>query len=269
MDVLCKVHSKGIHWSPVIETDGHYGQPGTTAHHRVEGNIMTTTTNKAAKAQRVADRALNQFSVLAWRADVTEAASDLMSASQRVLDLMLKARGIVEPDTAREAVQDAFATAYAELQGCTFEEAKSAKSVKNRVADAMAIFKAVTLPASLPKNLQHAATECRKANRVEQAPKLPVAPANDGGEGGEGGDDTGDGAQGEHVALDPTAKALAAMTAALNLLRTGEHTDDVLFMIANLADMFEELSNALAEETEEATALADDVPAPVGDVAAA
>lgn len=214
------------------------------------------TTNKAAKAQRVADRALTQFSVLAWRAEVTEAASDLMSASQRVLTLMLKARGIVEPDTAREAVQDAFATAYAELQGCTFEEAKSAKSVKNRVADAMAIFKAVTLPASLPKNLQHAATECRKANRVEQAPKLPVAPANDGGDDAEG----GDGAQGEHVMLDPTANALAAMTAALNLLRTGEHTDDVLFMIANLADMFEELSNALAEEGEEASELADDVP---------
>jgi len=216
-----------------------------------------TTTNKAAKAQRVADRALNQFSVLAWRADVTEAASDLMSASQRVLELMLKARGIVEPDTAREAVQDAFATAYSTLQGCTFEEAKSAKSVKNRVADAMAIFKAVTLPATLPKNLQHAATECRKANRVEQAPKLPVAPANDGGEGG---DDLGDGAQSEHVAPDPVASALAAMQTSLNLLRAGDHTDDVLLIIANMADMIEELSNALADEVEEVTELGDDVP---------
>jgi len=198
--------------------------------------------------QRLLDRALNQFSVIAWRAEVTEAASDLMSASQRVLQLMLNARGKVEPDTAREAVQDAFATAYSTLQGCTFEEAKSAKSVKNRVADAMAIFKAEVLPNVLPKNLQHAATECRKANRKEQAPKLPVAPANDGGEGG---DDLGDGAQGDHVAPDLVANALSAMHASLNALRMGDHGEGVLLVIANLEDLIEELGTALAEESEE------------------
>jgi|SRR5215217_160210 len=217
--------------------------------------------NKAAKAQRVAERALNAFSVLQWRADITEAASDLMSASTRVLALMLKARNVVEPDTAREAVQEAFGKAYATLQGCTFEEALTAKSVKNRVADAMAIFKAEVLPNTLPKNLQHAATECRKANRKEQAPKLPVGPANDAGDDSADGGDNDAGAQGQHVAINPTANALAAMQASLNMLRSGEHTDDVLLIIANLADMVEELGNALAEETEEPTELDDDVPA--------
>lgn len=213
--------------------------------------------NKTAMQQRLADRALTQFSVLEWRADVTTAALDLMSASTRVLDLMLKARNIVEPDTAREAVKEAFGGAYATLQGCTYDEALKAKSVKNRVADAMAVFGAKILPSALPKNLQHAATECRKANRVEGTPANDAKGAGAGGEGGEGAQS---GAQGSAGTVDPTANALDTMIASLNLLRTGDHTDDVLLIIANLADMVEELSNALADEMD-LTEQADDVPA--------
>lgn len=208
--------------------------------------------NKAATQQRLADRALTQFSVIDWRLEVNAAASDLMSASTRVLDLMLKARNIVEPDTAREAVKEAFGMAYADLQGCTFEEALKAKSVKNRVADAMAVFGAKVLPSSLPKNLQHAATECRKANRVEGKPANDPAPAggdaegSEGGEGGEGAD--GGQSTGSAGTTDPVANALAAMHAGLNVLRGGDHSEDVLLAIANLEDLIEELAIALVEE---------------------
>lgn len=216
--------------------------------------------NKAASQQRLQDRALTQFSVIDWRLEVNAAASDLMSASTRVLDLMLKARNIVEPDTAREAVKEAFGMAYADLQGCTFEEALKAKSVKNRVADAMAVFGAKVLPSSLPKNLQHAATECRKANRVEGKPANDPAPA--GGEGGEGGEgaDGGQSTGSTGGEVNPIANALDAMHASLNVLRRGEHGEGVLLMIANLEDLIEELTSALIEETAEPSGLNDDVP---------
>lgn len=217
--------------------------------------------SKSNKAQRVQTRAINAFSVLEWRSELNEAASDLMSASTRVLNLMLKARNVVEPDTAREAVKDAFGAAYAELQGCSYEEALKAKSVKNRVADAMAVFGAKILPSALPKNLQHAATECRKANRVEGTPANDAKGAGgegaEGGEGADGGQSTGS-TGGE---VNPIANALDAMHASLNVLRRGEHGEGVLLMIANLEDLIEDLTSALIEETAEPSGLLnDDVP---------
>lgn len=120
------------------------------------------------------------FSILTWRADLTVAALSFATSAKVILELVLKGRGVVEVDTAREAIVESLAKAHAATTGCTFEEATKAKSIQNRVADAMAVFKAKTLPASMPSNLQHAAKACREANpgapRAPQQPKAPVVP---------------------------------------------------------------------------------------------
>ena len=133
-------------------------------------------TKKALHAANAQAATLNRFSVSDWRDDVECAAKDMVTASSRVLALVLAARDNVHEDTVRDALQHAFGEAYADLQGIPFEQALKAKSVKNRISDAMAVFKAEVLPGALPNNLQHAAAECRKANRkaAEPANEQPV-----------------------------------------------------------------------------------------------
>lgn len=151
-----------------------------------------------------------------------------------MLDLMLAARGKVEHDTAREALQHAFGQAYASTYGVTFEEACKSKSVMNRVSDGMAIFKAEKLPDSLPGQLQSAAAACRKANpSSKRKPRQPVATKVD--------------------AKD--VKALALLSAALEALRAeaGEN-ETALELISELVDLAGDLADALANPEQEQAA---------------
>lgn len=179
----------------------------------------------------------NAFSVTAWRDDVETAAKDMVSASKRVLDLVLSARDNVHEDTVRDALQHAFGEAYADLQGVAFEQALSAKSVKNRISDAMAVFRAEVLPKVLPGNLQHAAAECRKLNRKAK----PEAANDEPGEGEEPG-------LGLPQPVDMNHAAIQAMLASLNVLRSAAKGATLTSLLDDMADLIEEVGNELDTE---------------------
>ena len=120
--------------------------------------------------------AVAKFDLAAWSADLAAAALNVESGAKQLLDLALAARGKVEADTAREKFGDAFASAMAKTHSVTDEEARASKSFKNRVSDAMAVFKCETLPASLPSNLQRAADAVRKANPSKRKPRAGGKP---------------------------------------------------------------------------------------------
>lgn len=213
-----------------------------------------TTSNAAVltKAQRELNKQARQlaaFAVTEWRVSLEVCAVDVVGASKRMLDLMLAARGKVEFDTAKEAVSHAFAKAYAHTAGISFEDALKAKSVRNRVSDALAVFKAVELPALMPANLQHAASECRKANPGK--PRAPRTPSGStaGGEEGLGLVDAGE-QEDIQAANLPVAKpsALDLLAAALEALRNecGDNAD-ALDVVADMADLLNTLSEALSE----------------------
>lgn len=129
-----------------------------------------------SKLKSVDTSAAARFSIQAWRSDLITAAKAESSASTKLLGLALAARGLVEKDTAREAFQDAYVAAHLlENPETTDEQARSLASVRNRVSEAMAVFKAVVLPDPMPKNLSRAADACRKLN----AKPKPVAVDSD------------------------------------------------------------------------------------------
>ena len=187
------------------------------------------------KAQAV--KTLNRFSVTEWRDNVETAAKDMVTASKRVLDLVLAAREHVEEETVRDALQHAFGEAYADLHGCTFAEALTAKSVKNRVSDAMAVFKAEQLPTALPSNLQHAAAECRKLNRKA---KVAQEPANDPEDGEEE-----PGLDGGAQQVDAVTQALRMLQASLNVLKATAKGATLSSLLDDMADLVQEIGNEL------------------------
>lgn len=135
---------------------------------------------KPAKAALKAVDPVARFSIQAWRADLITAAKAESSASTKLLELALAARGIVEKDTAREAFQDAYVAAHLlENPDVTDEQARSLASVRNRVSEAMAVFKAVVLPDPMPKNLSRAADACRKMNAKPKVAEEKVAKATE------------------------------------------------------------------------------------------
>lgn len=156
----------------------------------VTAQPVATRKPAARKPSAVAaeNKALELFSVSKWRTNLDTTAAELTTAGKQVLDLVLAGRDKVELDTAKEAIQHAFANAYALLNGVTFDEACKAKSVQNRVSDALCVFKAKVLPASLPSHLQGAAKACREANAKAKEPANgPVSAEGEGGqEGSEG-----------------------------------------------------------------------------------
>ena len=190
-----------------------------------------------SKTARTAQSAVVKFDLAAWSADLAAAALNVESGAKQLLDLALAARGKVEADTAREKFGDAFASAMAKTHNVTDEEARASKSFKNRVSDAMAVFKCETLPASLPSNLQRAADAVRKANPSSRKPRA----------GGKA-----DKAQ----AVGEQPSALAMLENALNVLKAqcaGNAT--ALDLIGELVDLAADIADTLsAEGGEEAQA---------------
>lgn len=194
-------------------------------------------TSKKAQAAKI----INRFSVTEWRDNVETAAKDMVTASKRVLDLVLAARDHVEEETVRDALQHAFGEAYADLQGVPFEQALKAKSVKNRVSDAMAVFKAVELPSALPGNLQHAAAECRKLNR-----KAKEA-ANEENQSSDLEDQERHEPQleGDAQPVDPVTQALRALQASINVLKATAKGATLTSLLADMTDLADEIVNEL------------------------
>ena len=193
--------------------------------------MARNTTRNARNAQAAAVVA---FDLAAWSVRMDTAALQFTSAGKAMLDLIMEARGKVEADTVREKLQHAFASAFATTYGVTFDEACKAKSVMNRVSDGMAVFKAETMPGSLPGNLQQAAAACRKANPKarKSSPRQPVAKV-----------DASD--------VNP----LALLEAALEALRKqAADNQPALELIGELVDLAGDLADALAGEQDEAKA---------------
>jgi len=187
--------------------------------------------NTNAQSQTVA-----AFSIEAWRTRLDSAALSFVSAGHAMLGLMLEARGKIELDTGREALQHAFGQAYAATYNVAFEEAIKAKSVMNRVSDGMAVLKADKLPDSLPGNIQQAADACRKANpKAGRKPRQPIAKP----------------ATVEAKDVNP----LALLEAALEALRSqAGDNQTALSLIGDLVDLAQELGNELASSANEAEA---------------
>lgn len=115
-----------------------------------------------------------QIDMAELRAGLVASALQMISGATVMLGLVVKARGLVEPDTMREALQDAFGQAYvANNPGVEYEAALKTSSVRNRVSEGMAVFSADTLPDDMPNNIQHAAAAVRKAKAKPRAPKTP------------------------------------------------------------------------------------------------
>lgn len=183
-----------------------------------------------SKTARNAQSAVAKFDLAAWSEALAAAALNVESGAKQLLDLALAARGKVEADTAREKFGDAFAAAMAKTHNVTDEEARASKSFKNRVSDAMAVFKCENLPASLPSNLQRAADAVRKANPSSRKPRAGGAAARS-----------------EPVAGEP--RALAMLENALNVLKAqcgGNAT--ALSLIGELVDLTADLAEVLAAE---------------------
>jgi len=169
---------------------------------------------------------VESFNIAVWRAEVSEAALSFESAAKVLMGLALKARGMIEADTAREAFKEAFGNAFANTRGVAFEEAVKSKTVQNRVSDAMAIFGATVLPGSLPDNLQQAAKACREAN-----PKGARKPRAGGKAPAE---------------ANPVADAMAALEAALlDLASACDGNERAVDVLGDLKDMASALRDAL------------------------
>jgi len=195
----------------------------------------TTRTNKATRAEKAIQAAAASkrvvFDVPAWAARLNDAALSFTAAGQQLLMLVIEARGQVEPDTARERITEAFASAYAYTYDVPYEEAAKCKTVKNRVSDAMAVFKAETLPENMPAHLQAAASACRRANGPKRAPRQPA--------GGK--------AENTEKAGTPVTP-LAMLSLALEGLRLQAADNEyVLEMIAEMTDLAADVANALAD----------------------
>lgn len=171
-----------------------------------------------------------KFDIAAWREELNGAALQFDGAAVRLLKLALSARGKVDNDVAREAFKDAFGAAFAATRGVTYDEALKAKTVQNRVSDAMAIFGAVNLPGSMPDQLQSAARACREAN--PKAKRQPRA----GGKPG----------------ADPVVTALGMIHNGVEQLRHAVGDDaQALDAISSLADLVAQLEAALGQDASE------------------
>lgn len=188
-----------------------------------------------SKSARVAQSAAVKFDLAAWSADLATAALNVESGAKQLLDLALAARGKVEPDTAREKFGDAFASAMAKTHNVTDEEARASKSFKNRVSDAMAVFKCETLPASLPNNLQRAADAVRKANPSKRKPRAGGKPPKED----------------NVVSVGPLGMLELAL--AQLKVKCGDNAA-ALAIVAELVDLAGDLADALAADAEEADA---------------
>lgn len=186
---------------------------------------------KNTTAAQAAHNAVAAFNVTEWRASLCAAALQVETGAKQLLDLALAARGKVEEETAREAFGDAFAAAVVATQGVTDDEARSTKSFRNRVSDAMAVLRAKELPASMPSNLQRAADAVRKANPTERSRK-PRA----GGKAPVAKVDASD--------VNP----MALLKAALEALRESVEGAAALSLVSELCDLAADLADTLAAE---------------------
>jgi hypothetical protein len=174
--------------------------------------------------------AVVKFDLAAWSEALAAAALNVESGAKQLLDLALAARGKVEADTAREKFGDAFAAAMAKTHNVTDDEARASKSFKNRVSDAMAVFKCEKLPASLPSNLQRAADAVRKANPSSRKPRAGgKAPKED-----------------NVVSVGPLGMLELAL--AQLKVKCGDNAT-ALEIVAELTDLATDLADVLAAET--------------------
>ena len=203
-----------------------------------KSNARKSAQTPAQKAHEVVEK----FDIAAWATKLVAAATAFESGAKQLLTLALEARGKVEEDTAREKFQDAFAAALVATYAITDEEARKSKSCMNRVSDAMAVFKATELPASLPGNLQRAADAVRKAKRQaagqQRTPRQGANPS-----------------EGEHddVPADPRVTALGMVHNGLNQLRHAVDDAGVLNLISDLADLLDAVEEALGVQAETET----------------
>lgn len=183
---------------------------------------------RTSRARNLA-AAVTKFNIAEWRSDLCAAALAFDSAAKTLLGLAIAARGKVDADVAKEAFQEAFGAAFAATRGVTFEEALKAKTVQNRVSDALAVFKAEKLPGSMPDQLQAAAKACRQAN--PKASRQPRA-----------------GGKAPKQDADPVTVALAMIRNGVEQLRhaVGDSAEG-LELVASLADLLEETADALGE----------------------
>lgn len=189
------------------------------------------------------DAPLVKFSVQAWRQDLINAASAQGSSAKQLLNLALSARGQVENDTAREAFADAYVLAYLQLNTeLTDEQARSLPGIRNRVSEAMAVFKAVVLPVPMPHNLQQAASACRKLNKKVKPEAVDAEMSDDDLLEALGVDEDG-------KPLDPQeADKLAALYAVIEQLqRSLVGQDEALDLLTSMLDLAEALNEALNE----------------------
>lgn len=172
-----------------------------------------------------------QIDMAELRAGLVASALQMVSGATAMLGLVVKARGLVDPDTMREALQDAFGQAYvANNPGVEYESALKTSTVRNRVSEGMAVFNADTLPDDMPNNIQHAAAAVRKAKAKPRAPKTP-----DG--------DTGNGnGKAEGIKASPLALLQLAIDGFID--QAGGDTE-LLDLIGSLKDVAIEIAEAL------------------------
>ena len=159
-----------------------------------------------------------------WRTRLFEAVADNVQTGVRLLDTVLEARRLKVP---QEAVKQLVFEAYMATGKCTEATAKK------RGSDAAALVKASALPKDLPGNLQRAADVTRKAERgdkgQQRAPRQP---------------------SGEAETKKAKPVSLASLVADIEQLRAELEDEDALSILADMADLANELADKLAIEAE-------------------
>lgn len=174
-----------------------------------------------------------QIDMAELRAGLVASALQMVSGATAMLGLVVKARGLVDPDTMREALQDAFGQAYvANNPGVEYESALKTSTVRNRVSEGMAVFNAETLPDDMPNNIQHAAAAVRKAKAKPRPPKTP------------------DGETGKGKAEGIKASPLALLQLAIDgLLGQAGDNATLLSLLGDLKDLAADIAGELSAPT--------------------
>jgi hypothetical protein len=127
---------------------------------------------------------MSKFTVVQWEKDVIAAVAVAESSGIALTKLVRQAaENQVDEEKAREVFQTAYAAAYAKSMNVTEEEARKSKSYRNRVSDAMAVFKADPKHVEgLVGSVQTVAAKVRKAAAQPGTPRQPKGAPGESGQ---------------------------------------------------------------------------------------
>jgi rubrerythrin len=196
-------------------------------------NAKRNNTTSATASARAAATG-NGLTLAQWRQKLQKAVKAEQSAAARILAAVIEARGAfdLESKKSEKAVREA---AMAAFTGAGNDK----RTAQKRVADAVAILKAPSLPEDLPQNLQRAADAVRKARPKSEKRAAQQAGSTKRGKAGESQPNPGEGDEPAADTAKPVDRAEAArvLLGTIDGLAKRAADQDVVDMLQDLRDM--------------------------------